>query len=854
MPNEPTRRSIWVSLLGFEKDHQFPKYAYVCSKHFQKSDFVIMPDGARHLKCDAVPTAVHSAFDLTKSASSESSLSLSSFSSPGKEQIGVSSSSEPHSEIDILCITATSADCGPVVKRLRFEDIVADVKSDTATETKEQLQIQEKHRLEHENVYSGPSRELPSYPAVANSSSSDTTTASEAEEQLDSVAMPALTSDFHTKPVAGLKRQTKSRYVGDMSSDDFSSPVRAKRNFCIMKNVIQAQRKRIHGLRVTVNSLRKRVRTLNSLISVLKKKSYISDSSENVLRASLSGSSLKIFERMLRGPSSQKYDPSIRTFALTLSFYSPRAYNFVRNTFNKSLPHLSTISKWYRSVDGSPGFTQEALQALKIKHEFALSQGKAVYCNLVLDEMSIRHQVEWTGSTFSGYIDIGLKIDSDILPEAKEALVFMLVCLNGSWKIPVGYFFLDGLSGKEKAEIVKKCLSFIHESGVIVTSLTFDGAPVNFTMASHLGANFDVSIMKTCFTHPVTGSDVFIILDPCHMIKLVRNTFGSQKYLIDQDGNQIDWNFLSKLVYTQYSEGLHLGTKITVRHLQFVREKMKVKIATQTLSKSVADALSYLCKDLKLPAFQNAEATAIFIKKFNDVFDIFNSRNKLAKYQFKRPLSPATAEHFFSFFDELSSYIKNLKLGSIPIIQSPRKTGFLGFLICITSLKGLYNAYILENKLKFILTNKLSQDHLELFFGAIRGKGGYNNNPSARHFEAAYKRLLVHTEITGPSSGNISDGNSVTILSCGSGREITATDSGDDLTDSKQYLDFEQDVKNNISTYISSSSAWDLTDYSENVVGYISGFVVKTMKKMCHLHKMQQCIRKFRSHFYVTES
>ncbi|CAH1959291.1 unnamed protein product [Acanthoscelides obtectus] len=144
MPKEPTRRSIWVSLLGFEKDHQFPKYAYVCSKHFQKSDFVIMPDGARHLKCDAVPTAVHSAFDLTKS--SESSLSLSSFSSPGKEQIGVSSSSEPHSEIDILGITTTSADGGPVVKRLRFEDIVADVKSDTATESKEQLQIQEKHR------------------------------------------------------------------------------------------------------------------------------------------------------------------------------------------------------------------------------------------------------------------------------------------------------------------------------------------------------------------------------------------------------------------------------------------------------------------------------------------------------------------------------------------------------------------------------------------------------------------------------------------------------------------------------------------------------------------------------------
>lgn len=54
----------------------------------------------------------------------------------------------------------------------------------------------------------------------------------------------------------------------------------------------------------------------------------------------------------------------------------------------------------------------------------------------------------------------------------------MLVALNDSWKIPVGYFLLDGLSGIEKAQLWKR---------VIVSSLTFDGAPANFTMVSHLG-------------------------------------------------------------------------------------------------------------------------------------------------------------------------------------------------------------------------------------------------------------------------------------------------------------------------------------------------------------------------------
>ncbi|CAH2003260.1 unnamed protein product [Acanthoscelides obtectus] len=303
------------------------------------------------------------------------------------------------------------------------------------------------------------------------------------------------------------------------------------------------------------------------------------------------------------------------------------------------------------------------------------------------------------------------------------------------------------------------------------------------------------------------------------MIKLVRNTFGSQKYLTDMSGNQIDWNFLVKLVDIQSSQGLHLATKIRPRHLQWAREKMKVKIATQTLSKSVADALLYLGEDLKLPSFKDIKATSIFVQMFNDLFDVFNSRNRFAKYLYRRPLSPSTAHTFFQFLDQVTIYISNLKLADVAVLNSPRKTGFLGFLICIQSLRGLYSTYVEKLKyMKYILTNKLSQDHLELFFGAIRGKGGFNNSPSARHFEAAYKRLLVHTEISGPSTGNISHSENLTILSCGSGQQVTVDEHGENLLNSKEFIDFKDAVSEDISKYSFSSSAWDLTIYAEKKV------------------------------------
>lgn len=112
--------------------------------------------------------------------------------------------------------------------------------------------------------------------------------------------------------------------------------------------------------------------------------------------------------------------------------------------------------------------------------------------------------------------------------------------------------------------------------------------------------------------------------------------------------------------------------------------------------------------------------------------------------------SPLNEDNYKKLSDEairLIYYINQLKdtTGKC-ILQTQRKTGFLGTIINLTNIFELYRSLQVCN-LKYLLTFKLSQDFLETFFSAIRVRGGWNNNPNALQFEASYKRLLLRHDI-----------------------------------------------------------------------------------------------------------
>lgn len=49
------------------------------------------------------------------------------------------------------------------------------------------------------------------------------------------------------------------------------------------------------------------------------------------------------------------------------------------------------------------------------------------------------------------------------------------------------------------------------------------------------------------FKHPVTENKIYIVIDGCYVLKLLRNTIATEN-LIDDNGLVISWRHLEKLV------------------------------------------------------------------------------------------------------------------------------------------------------------------------------------------------------------------------------------------------------------------------------------------------------------------
>lgn len=100
---------------------------------------------------------------------------------------------------------------------------------------------------------------------------------------------------------------------------------------------------------------------------------------------------------------------------------------------------------------------------------------------------------------------------------------------------------------------------------------------------------------------------------------------------------------------------------------------------------------------------------------------------------YKAPMNVSNEPFWRPFVAEGQQYIYSLRHTDFSLVRtSLRKTAIVGFLLSSLSAVSLFDLLVKkENTLRYLLTYKLSQDHLELFFSAIRSRGGWNNNPSA---------------------------------------------------------------------------------------------------------------------------
>jgi hypothetical protein len=100
-------------------------------------------------------------------------------------------------------------------------------------------------------------------------------------------------------------------------------------------------------------------------VKQLKEKDLITSACEEMLERIFSDVPVALFKRMASNAGKGcKYSPELKAFALTLQFYSTKAYNFVRKTFN-----LASCLIQFKLESGTPKYQlNQGLQNQHLRH------------------------------------------------------------------------------------------------------------------------------------------------------------------------------------------------------------------------------------------------------------------------------------------------------------------------------------------------------------------------------------------------------------------------------------------------------------------------------------------------------
>ncbi|XP_030834547.1 uncharacterized protein LOC115921324 [Strongylocentrotus purpuratus] len=204
---------------------------------------------------------------------------------------------------------------------------------------------------------------------------------------------------------------------------------------------------------------------------------------------------------------------------------------------------------------------------------------------------------------------------------------------------------------------------------------------------------------------------------------------------------------------------------------------------------------------------------------------MLNGRNRLQK-GYKAPLFKSTRPTWEAYFNKTKKMLLSLKLSDgTPVASSNRGTPVIGFCLAMDGFISLADRFFNDPQsgIKYFLPYRLSQDQLELHFAKIRGRGGWNNNPTSTQFQAAYRALLINSNIPVSTSGN-----ATWFL------EAMGTNIHED-----RKLPSDGVISVEISTIEaqtspSTSPPAELSMFQQNVTAYIAGYTIRSIQGKCH--------------------
>lgn len=148
------------------------------------------------------------------------------------------------------------------------------------------------------------------------------------------------------------------------------------------------------------------------------------------------------------------------------------------------------------------------------------------------------------------------------------------------------------------------------------------------------------------------------MLDAPHMMKLSHNLIGEYDLFISGFNLPATRRDFLALLKKQEETGFKSGNRFTRKHAEYHTNKMKVALAAQTLSKSVATPLDVGRGDVLFPG---SESKSFFARTMNKLFDFCNSRSPRATGT-RTPLQPENFEEKKERMNGILKKLQNLKL------------------------------------------------------------------------------------------------------------------------------------------------------------------------------------------------
>lgn len=146
----------------------------------------------------------------------------------------------------------------------------------------------------------------------------------------------------------------------------------------------------------------------------------------------------------------------------------------------------------------------------------------------------------------------------------------------------------------------------------------------------------------------------------------------------------------------------------------------------------------------------------------NNCFDLLNSWQKITKVPSKQCINRNNVAEIQSNIQLYWSktYISILKDGNKSIFESKRRMDFFSIMSALENVVAIFEKWSTSEtiSLKYLLTYKLSQDHIELFFSAIRSRNDKQTNDTITNrppnsLSSVFK-LLVYAQIKDSDNAN----------------------------------------------------------------------------------------------------